>query len=141
MEWYRKADGEAVFGEIAARPPGGRMVDVMNYATDSDLFLGWAEAITHGSISRPVQRHYNAAVVFKRASGSGRITRHEGLERLLADYSEHVVAVDLLPVGAPRRDWRAVILSDGMVIVRHPELAKTLEMSERFASELHLHAG
>ena len=24
MEWYRKADGEAVFGEIAARPPGAR---------------------------------------------------------------------------------------------------------------------
>ena len=22
MEWYRKADGEVVFGEIGARPPG-----------------------------------------------------------------------------------------------------------------------
>ncbi len=40
MEWYRKADGEVVFGEIGARPPGARTVDVMNYATDSDLFLG-----------------------------------------------------------------------------------------------------
>ena len=42
MEWYRKADGEVVFGEIGARPPGGRMVDVMNYATDADLFSAWA---------------------------------------------------------------------------------------------------
>jgi biotin carboxylase len=141
MEWYRNADGEAVFGEIAARPPGGRMVDVMNFATDADLFRAWAEAITRGRISQPVERRYNAAVIFKRAQGAGRITGYEGLDRLLADYSEHVVAVDLLPVGAPRRDWRAVILSDGMVIVRHRELSKTLEMTERFAAELRLHAG
>jgi biotin carboxylase len=51
MEWYRKADGEVVFGEIAARPPGARTVDIMNYATDADLFSGWAEAVTHGRIS------------------------------------------------------------------------------------------
>src|SRR5437899_3209478 len=59
MEGYRKASGEAVFGEIGARPPGGRMVDVMNYATDADLFRAWAEAITQGRISRPIERHYN----------------------------------------------------------------------------------
>jgi len=141
MEWYRKADGEAVFGEIGARPPGGRMVDVMNYATDADLYLAWAEALTQGRISRRIERHYNAAAIFKRADGAGRITGYEGLDRLLAEYSEHVVAIDLLPVGAPRRDWRAVIVSDGMVIVRHRELSKTLEITERFAVDLRLHAG
>jgi hypothetical protein len=141
MEWYRKADGEVVFGEIGARPPGGRLVDVMNYATDADLFLAWAEAITQGRISRPVERRYNAAVIFKRAEGAGRITGYEGLDHLMAEYGEHVAALDLLPVGAPRRDWRAAIISDGMVIVRHPELSKTIEMTERFAAELRLHAG
>jgi formate-dependent phosphoribosylglycinamide formyltransferase (GAR transformylase) len=141
MEWYRKADGEVVFGEIGARPPGGRMVDIMNYATDADLFSAWAEAVTAGRISAPIERRYNAGGIFKRAEGAGRITRHEGLDRLLAEYGEHVAAVDLLPVGAPRRDWRASIIGDGMVIVRHRELSKTLEMTERFAAELHLHAG
>ena len=141
MEWYRKADGEVVFGEIGARPPGGRLVDVMNYATDADLFLAWAEAITQGTISRPIERRYNAAVIFKRARGAGRITGYEGLDHLMAEYGEHVAALELLPVGAPRRDWRAAIISDGMVIVRHPELSKILEMTERFAAELHLHAG
>ena len=141
MEWYRKADGEVVFGEIGARPPGGRMVDVMNYATDSDLFFAWAQAVTSGQISQPVQRRYNAALIFKRAEGAGRITHYEGLDHLLAEYGEHVAALDLLPIGAPRRDWRAVIISDGMVIVRHPELSKTIEMTERFAAELRLYAG
>jgi biotin carboxylase len=140
MEWYRKADGEVVFGEIGARPPGARTVDVMNYATDSDLFTAWAYAVTQGSVPFPVERKYNAASIFKRARGAGRITRYEGLDHLLAQYGEHVVAIDLLPVGAPRRDWRATLIADGMVIVRHPDLAPTLEMAHRFAADLHLFA-
>jgi biotin carboxylase len=140
MEWYRMADGEVVFGEIAARPPGGRMVDLMNFVTDADLFSAWAQAVTGGRISQPIERHYNAASIFKRAEGAGRISRCEGLDHLLAEYGEHVAAVELLPVGAPRRDWRAVSISDGMVIVRHSELSKTTEMAERFASHLHLYA-
>jgi biotin carboxylase len=141
MEWYRKDDGEVVFGEIGARPPGARTVDVMNYATDADLFTAWAEAVTHGGISQPVIRHYNAASIFKRASGAGRITHYEGLDRLLASYGEHVAALELLPVGAPRRDWRATLIADGMVIVRHPELSFAMEMAQRFAADLRLYAG
>jgi biotin carboxylase len=140
MEWYRKADGEVVFGEIGARPPGARTVDVMNYATDADLFTAWAQAVTNGRISDPITRCYNAASIFKRASGTGRIVEIAGLDGLLATYGEHVAAIELLPVGAPRRDWRATLIADGMVIVRHPELAPTLEMARRFAADLRLYA-
>jgi biotin carboxylase len=141
MEWYRKADGEVVFGEIGARPPGGRMVDLMNYATDADLFSAWAEAVTHGRISQPIERGYNAASIFKRAKGAGRITHYEGLNCLLAEFGAHVCAVDLLPPGAPRRDWRATSLSDGVIVVRHRELSTTIEIADRFAADLHLFAG
>jgi len=141
MEWYRKADGEVVFGEIGARPPGGRTVDLMNFVTDADLFTGWAEAVVHGRISQDLGRRYNAASVFKRAIGSGHITRHEGLDRLLAECGGSVAALDLLPVGAHRRDWRATLLSDGMVIVREYELSRTIEIANRFAAELQLYAG
>jgi biotin carboxylase len=140
MEWYRKAGGEVVFGEIGARPPGARTVDVMNYATDADLFTAWAQAVTQGRILEPITRPYNAASIFKRASGAGRIVDVAGLDQLLAEYGDHVVAVDLLPVGAPRRDWRATLIADGMVIVRHPDLSQTLEMARRFAADLHLYA-
>jgi biotin carboxylase len=140
MEWYRKADGEVVFGEIGARAPGARTVDVMNYATDTDLFTGWAQAVTQGRISEPVTRRYNAASIFKRASGAGRIIEIAGLDRLLAEYGDHVMTVELLPVGAPRRDWRATLIADGMVIVRHPDLSQTLSMAQRFAADLRLYA-
>jgi biotin carboxylase len=141
MEWYRKSDGEVVFGEIGARPPGGRTVDVMNCANDADLFSAWADAVTNGRISQPIERRYNAASIFKRAKGAGRIIRYEGLDRLMAQYGEHVAVLELLPVGALRRDWRATLISDGMVIVRHPDLATTVEIAERFAADLHLYAG
>lgn len=140
MEWYRKSDGEVVFGEIGARPPGARTVDVMNYATDGDLFRTWAQAVTTGT-AEPLTHHYNAASMFKRANGAGRITRVEGLDWLMADVGEHVCVLDLLPVGAHRRDWRATLLSDGMIIFRHPDLGEVLRIGERFATELQLYAG
>ncbi len=141
MEWYNKADGEVVFGEIGARPPGGRTVDLMNYVTDADLFTGWAEAVVDGRISQKLDRRYNAASIFKRAIGSGCITRHDGLDRLLSECGGSVAALDLLPVGAHRRDWRATLISDGMIIIREYELSRTIDVADRFASELQLYAG
>ncbi len=52
----------------------------------------------------------------------------------------HVVSVDLLPLGASRRDWRQTLLSDGWLIVRHPDLQTTLEMADRIGTDLQLYA-
>ncbi len=141
MEWYLKADGEAVFGEIAARPPGAYTVDVMNYACDLDLFRGWAEAVTRGRLGAPVERKYNAVSIFKRARGQGRITRIEGLGPLLAEFGPAIVAVDLLPPGSPRRDWLQTLVSDGMIILRDPDLGQCMEMADRVGTDFQMHAG
>jgi biotin carboxylase len=141
MEWYRKHDGEVVFGEIGARPPGARTVDVMNFTCDSDLYTRWAEAVVLGGFTEDVTRTFNSASVCKRARGQGRITAIEGLGRLLSELGEWVTVVDLLPVGSPRRDWRQTLLSDGWVIVRHPELSACIEIADRFAGELQIYAG
>lgn len=141
MEWFRKPDGEVVFGEIAARPPGARSVDVMNYACDIDLFTGWAEGVVRGRFTQPVERRHNAVIIFKRAQGSGHVRRVEGLERLLARYGEHVACIDLQPVGAPRRNWRQTLISDGYLIVRHPDLPTALEIADAVGTDLQLYAG
>ena len=140
MEWFRKPSGEVVFGEIACRPPGARSVDVMNYASDTDLFAGWAEAVVKGRFTQKVERRYNAVIIYKRAQGQGRIYRMEGLEHLLSKYGEHVVLIDLLPLGSPRRDWRQTLLSDGYLIVRHPDLARALEIADAVGTDLQLYA-
>jgi hypothetical protein len=137
MEWYLKLDGEVVFGEIAARPPGVRTVDMMNYNTDGDIYLGWANAVVHGRMD-PLEHRYNVGSICKRAHGLGQIVERRGLDQLLTEYGSDVVAVDLLPVGAARRDWRASTIGDGIVIVRHHELQRVVEMTERFAADLQL---
>lgn len=141
MEWFLTARGEAVFGEIAARPPGAHTVDTMNVACDFDAFAGWAEAVCQGRLSQPVRRLYNASIVFKRAQGEGRIQRIEGLDRILQRFGEHVVCIDLLPVGAARRNWKQTLISDGFVIVRHPDLETTLRMADAVGTDLQLYAG
>lgn len=140
MEWFSKPDGEAVFGEIAARPPGARSVDLMNFASDLDVYRGWAEAVCHQRFSQPIERKYNSAVVFKRAQGQGRIRRIDGLDSLLHRYGDAILSVDLLPLGAPRRNWKQTLISDGYLFLRHRDLAKTLEVADAIGSELRLYA-
>jgi phosphoribosylaminoimidazole carboxylase (NCAIR synthetase) len=139
MEWFRNPRGEAVFGEIGGRPPGARLVHVMNYSCDIDLFSGWAEAVCHGRLSQSTEKKYNAAVIFKRAQGPGQIIRRvENLDTLLARYGESIVNIDLVPVGQPRRDWRKIAVGDGWVVVRHPDLGTTLEIADRVSTDLRL---
>jgi hypothetical protein len=87
-----------------------------------------------------LERHWNVGSIFKRAIGEGRITHVEGLDRLLAEFGDAVRMVDLLPVGAPRRDWRASVIGDGMIVVRHPEFQRVVEMTDRFADEVKMYA-
>jgi hypothetical protein len=141
MEWYRTRDGEAVFGEIGARPPGAYLVDLINYASDIDSYTGWAEAVVHGRFTQHVERKYNAAWIFKRARGQGTIQRYEGLQSLLTEIGQHVVLMELTPIGAPRRDWKSVLVGDGIVVIRHPDLDSTIEIAGKVASRLQVVAG
>jgi len=140
MEWFLTPSGEAVFGEIGGRPPGGRSVDLMNYSNDFDIYAGWAQAVTRGEFNQVAHRRYNAAAIFKRARGQGRICAIHGLEYLRHRFGEHIVVEDLLPIGAPRRNWRQTLLSDGYLIVRHPELARTLEIADAVGTDLQIDA-
>jgi hypothetical protein len=116
-------------------------VDIMNFACDLDLFRGWAEAVCHGRISQKIERKYNAASLFKRAQGQGRIRGSRCLGTAPRRVRPYIPVVDLLPLGAPRRDWQQTLISDGMVIVRHPDLARAIEIADRVATELQLVAG
>ena len=140
MEWYRKADGEVIFGEIGARPPGAHQVVQMKYACDFDVFRAWGEAVTLGRMDSTFERKYNVATIFKRARGTGRISRIEGTEQLQQQFGEHVVWNTLLAPGTPRRDWLQTLVSDGFIMLRHPDLEKTLDMADAVGTDLQLYA-
>ena len=140
MEWYRKADGEVVFGEIGARPPGAHQVDQMNYACDFDIYREWARAVALGRFEAKVERNFNVATVYKRALGVGRIRAVQGLEEIKRRCGEHIVWNTLLPVGAARRNWKQTLVSDGFIMLRHPDLGETLRMADDVANNLQLSA-
>ncbi len=140
MEWFLTPSGEAVFGEIGGRPPGGRSVDLMNFSNDFDIYVGWAQAVTRGDFNQTAHRRYNAAAIFKRARGQGRISAIHGLDSLRQRFGDHIVVEDLLPIGSPRRNWRQTLLSDGYLIIRHPQLERTLEIADAVGTDLQIDA-
>jgi biotin carboxylase len=140
MEWFKKADGEVVFGEIGCRPGGAGLVDQMNYTSDIDLFREWGRVMCFGEFAAQATRKYNAAIIFKRALGQGRISRITGLGDFMRRYGEHVVEERLLRPGTPRRNWRQTLLSDGHILLRHPDWDTTYAMAMEAATEIKLYA-
>ena len=140
MEWFRKPSGEVVFGEIGCRPGGACLVDQMNYTSDIDLFREWARAVCWNAFEAPTHRKYNAAIIFKRAKGQGRITRITGLVEFMKRYGEYVVEDKLLRPGQVRRNWKHTLLSDGWILLRHPDWATANALADVVANEITLFA-
>ncbi len=141
MEWYRKPDGEVVFGEIGCRPGGARLVDQMNFTGDVDLFREWARAVCRGEAHPSRARPYHCGIIFKRAHGEGRITKIVGLDRFLARHGRWVLDETLLRPGQHRRDWKKTLVSDGYILFRHPDKDTALAIAREFQETVHLVAG
>ncbi|MEO8706017.1 MAG: ATP-grasp domain-containing protein [Kofleriaceae bacterium] len=140
MEWFRTASGEVVFGEIACRPGGACVVDQMNYTSDIDLFREWARVVTTGRFEASTERKYNVGIIFKRAEGQGRISGITGLNHYYERFGAHIVEDTLLRPGTPRRDWKSTLLSDGYLVVRHPDWERAREMALAAATDVKLYA-
>jgi biotin carboxylase len=141
MEWFLTPSGEAVFGEIGCRPGGAHLVDQMNYTCNVDLFREWARAVCYGRFEGDTKRKYNVAIVFKRALGQGRIRAITGLEDYRQRFGAWLVEEKLLPIGTPRRNWKHTLVSDGYLMVRHPDWDEAYRMAFAAATDVTLHAG
>lgn len=141
MEWFLTPSGEAVFGEIGARPGGAHLVDQMNYTIDADLFREWARAVCWHAFDADTTRNYNAAIVFKRAQGQGKIQHITGMEAFRRRFGRWIVEDQLLPIGAPRRNWRNTLVSDGFLMLRHPDWDEAKRMAFAAATDVKMFAG
>ncbi len=140
MEWYKRPDGEVVFGEIAARSPGGKLVDQMCWANDIDLYREWARAVCWHSFEATPTRRYHVGALFKRAEGEGCIVRVDGLAELRARLGPALLEAETLALGQPRHDWRVSRRSDGLVTVRDPDHETCMEMLRFAIKTLRIHA-
>lgn len=140
MEWFKTEKGEAVFSEIACRSGGGKLMDAINYANDIDIYREWARAVCWHSFDAVPQRKYHVCSVFKRAQGQGKIVHIEGLDQVRARCGSGLVVADLLPVGTPRRNWKATLLGDGYVMMRSVDYRDVIEMRDTAVNALRLYA-
>ncbi|MER2560634.1 MAG: hypothetical protein ABTQ32_07950, partial [Myxococcaceae bacterium] len=119
---------------------GAHLVDQMNYTSDIDLFREWARVATWRSFEAHLPRKYNVGIVFKRALGQGRITRITGLNDWLREAGPWCVEEKLFRPGQQRRNWKNTLLSDGHVVVRHPDWDEAYRLSFAAATDITLFA-
>ena len=90
------------------------------------------------------RRRSSASTTSPRSSsaprGQGRIHHIEGLDLIRRELGPALVWENLLPVGAERRNWLQTLVSDGFILLRHPDLQRTLELADLVGSRLHLYA-
>jgi hypothetical protein len=55
--------GEYVPIEINCRPPGGAIIDMMNYSIDGDLYRAWARMLMGRTLDLPLEKRYVVAFV------------------------------------------------------------------------------
>ena len=140
MEWFLTPKGEAVFGEIGCRAPGGHLVDQMNYTSDIDLFREWARVACYGAFEARAPRKHNCGIIFKRAIGQGRITAIHGLNHWKQMAGPAFVDEQLLRPGSRRRDWMQTLVSDGFVVCRHPDWNEAYRLSMAAATDITMYA-
>ena len=124
MEWFRTPDGEVVFGEIGARAPGGRLTHVMNLRVRRGPVhrLGRGRDCS-GRISQDLTKRFNVGMVSSSApratANASRASRASTPSSV--EHGEHVPLIELVPVGAPRRDHtREVIGATAGSVVAPP---------------------
>ena len=118
MEWFRRPDGTLAIGEIAARPPGARIVRLIGFAHDVDMHAAWARVVVDDAWDGPWERRHSSGVAFLRGPGRGRVAAVDGLDEAQHRVGRMVVETRLPTLGAPRASGYE---GDGYVIVRDPD--------------------
>jgi hypothetical protein len=62
FEFFR-VDGDYVPIEINCRPPGGAIIDMMNYSIDGDLYRAWVRMLLGQPLDLPEEKRYHVAYV------------------------------------------------------------------------------
>src|SRR5438552_16628827 len=119
LEWFRRSDGSIAISEVAARPPGAQIMDLVSYAHDIDFDAAWVRLMVLGTFE-PALPRWSAGIAFLRGQGQGRVKAVHRLEEAAAAIESLVVAARLPSIGqSPSGSYEG----EGVIIVRNPETA------------------
>ena len=115
----------------------------MNYACDFDVFSGMGpRGDTRAVFEAQIERRYNVATIYKRALGQGTIQRVTGLAEFKARGGFGGRRRYLAAAGHVRAaTGRATLVSDGFIMLRHADLATTIQLADAVGTDVQLYAG
>jgi len=120
MEWFRRADGSVVIGEIAQRPPGANISTMTGLAHGQDPYRAWCRAVVDGAFDGPWQRKYAVGCAFLRGPGQGRVAAVRGIHEVHQRVGHLVVEAKLPTIGDHKASGYE---GEGYIIVRDPSTA------------------
>jgi len=119
LEWFRRRDGSIAISEVAARPPGAQIMDLVSYAHEIDFDEAWVRLMLFGAFEPP-PRKWSTGIAFLRGQGEGRVKAVHRVEEAAREVGPLVVAAKLPAIGqAPVGGYEG----EGYIIVRHGETA------------------
>jgi biotin carboxylase len=117
LEWFRRRDGSIAISEVAARPPGAQIMDLVSYAHEIDFDEAWVRLMILGTFDLP-QRKWATGIAFLRGQGEGRVKMLHRVEEAAREVGSLVVKAKLPSIGqAPMGGYEG----EGFIIVRHAE--------------------
>ena len=134
MEWFRRPDASIAVSEVAVRPPGGGISEMLNYTHDMDVYTAWARLMVFGDFDPP-ERRWSVGAVFPRGQGSGRVRAVHGLDKLQAEIGALVMEARL---PQPGQISSTGYEGDGFVVVRHSETATVVDALRRLVTGIHV---
>jgi len=119
LEWFRRRDGSIAISEVAARPPGAQIMDLVSYAHDIDFDAAWVRLMILGTFE-PAAPQWSAGIAFLRGQGEGSVKAIRHVEEATAAVGPLVVASRLPSIGqAPTGSYEG----EGFIIVRDRDTA------------------
>jgi len=137
LEWFRRRDGTIAVSEVAARPPGAQIMDLVSYAHEIDFDAAWARLMVLGTFEPP-SRQYAAGIAFLRGQGDGRVKAIHRVEEAAREVGPLVVQSRLPSIGqAPTGSYEG----EGFIMVRHRETAVVEEALSRIITLIRVELG
>lgn len=139
QEWYRRADGSLLVGEIGARPPGEPLFAIHNFGHDANLFQAWAELNVNHRVVVAAEPKWHVACLGLRAPEPGIITRIHGVDKVCRHLSGLIAALDLPELGSPTQV--SGYMGEGKLFCRGTDFAEVMDAAEWAAGEIVFEVG
>ena len=137
LEWFRRRDGSIAISEVAARPPGAQIMDLVSFAHEIDFDDAWVRLMILGTFEPP-QRKWSTGIAFLRGQGEGRVKAIHRLEEAAAEVGSLVVRAKLPTVGqSPTGSYEG----EGFIIVRHRETAVVEQALQKIINLIRVELG